>query len=258
MKILFLNAWFGTKADALYNFILEHEPTTDVFCFSEISNDALEAKSDGSVETGVPNLFTGLEGKLGNFNGRFDQSGELQCGGSKKNPIGLAVFVRKNIDADMWGSVVVNENAFDDDPDGFERIMQHVRVKRGDGYVWINNMHGLALPGSKLDTPNRIRQSESILAEMEKQEGERILGGDFNLELQTESVLMFEKNGYRNLIREYNIQTTRSDLNRAKYAKEDWQYYADYAFVSSDMKVAKFEVPNVNVSDHLPLIVEIE
>ncbi len=258
MKILFLNAWFGTKADALYDFILEHEPTTDIFCFSEISNDTLAEKTDGSSETGVPNLFTELSKRLGNFEGRFDQSGELRCGGIKKNPIGLALFVRKSINADMWGSVVVNENAFDDDPEGFERIMQHVRVKIGDRYAWVNNMHGLALPGSKLDTPNRIKQSESILAEMEKQEGERILGGDFNLELNTESVHMFEKNGYRNLIREYNIGTTRSDLNRAKYAKEDWQYYADYVFVSSDVKVTKFEVPNVNVSDHLPLVVEIE
>ena len=258
MKILFLNAWFGTKADALYDFILEHEPTTDIFCFSEISNDPHEEKSDGLAETGVPNLFTELEKRLGDFKGQFEQSGELKCGGAKKNPIGLAVFVRKNIAADMWGSVVVNENVFDDDPDGFERIMQHVRVKSGNKYVWIDNMHGLAHPGSKLDTSNRIKQSESLLAEMEKQEGERILGGDFNLELNTESVRMFEKNGYRNLIREYNIGTTRSDLNRAKYAKEDWQYYADYTFVSSDVKVTKFEVPNVNVSDHLPLIVEIE
>ncbi len=36
------------------------------------------------------------------------------------------------------------------------------------------------------------------------------------------------------------------------------QYYADYCFATSEIDVKNFEVPYVEVSDHLPLILKFE
>ena len=36
------------------------------------------------------------------------------------------------------------------------------------------------------------------------------------------------------------------------------QHFADYVFVSKDVKVKKFEVPYLEISDHLPLILDFE
>jgi len=34
--------------------------------------------------------------------------------------------------------------------------------------------------------------------------------------------------------------------------------HSDYVFVSLEVKVKKFEVPNIEISDHLPLILDFE
>jgi hypothetical protein len=67
---------------------------------------------------------------------------------------------------------------------------------------------------------------------------------------------MFKNNGYKNLIGDYQIITTRNNLAWSLYP--DKQYFADYVFASPEIKVKSFEVPNNEVSDHLPLILEIE
>jgi hypothetical protein len=59
--------------------------------------------------------------------------------------------------------------------------------------VTILNAHGVSRPGDKLDTPERLKQSEVFIAFMAQQPGTRIIGGDFNLLPETESVKIFEK-----------------------------------------------------------------
>ena len=65
---------------------------------------------------------------------------------------------------------------------------------------------------------------------------------------------MFEDNGYKNLIKEFKIPTTRNEISWAKY--ENKQLFADFVFVSPDVKITNFSVPNNEISDHLPLILE--
>jgi endonuclease/exonuclease/phosphatase family metal-dependent hydrolase len=84
---------------------------------------------------------------------------------------------------------------------------------------------------------------------MDVTKGKKILCGDFNLLPNTESIAMLEK-GMKNLVKEYGITSTRSH----HYTKE--HKFADYIIVSTDIKVANFEVLQEPVSDHLPLLLE--
>jgi endonuclease/exonuclease/phosphatase family metal-dependent hydrolase len=73
---------------------------------------------------------------------------------------------------------------------------------------------------------------------------------------------MFEEAGYKNLIKEFNIKNTRNNTCWEQF-KEDVkisgkQHFADYCFTSHDVKVKSFEVPYNEVSDHLPLILDID
>lgn len=86
--------------------------------------------------------------------------------------------------------------------------------------------------------------------------GGKVLCGDFNLLPQTKSIAMLEGR-MRNLIKEYNIKTTRSKLN-PYHGTPTEQHFADYVFVSEDIKVLDFKVPEAEVSDHLPMILEFE
>jgi endonuclease/exonuclease/phosphatase family metal-dependent hydrolase len=89
---------------------------------------------------------------------------------------------------------------------------------------------------------------------MKKSPGKQILCGDFNLDLETKSVALLEEN-LRNLIREKGIITTR---HPEYYPKYNEMPFADYTFVTNDVLVRKFEVPQEPVSDHLPMILEFE
>lgn len=59
------------------------------------------------------------------------------------------------------------------------------------------------------------------------QKCDAILIGDLNLDPDTESIKILEKE-MRNLVKKYSIQTTRSDL----YSKKEIMPLADYCFVS--------------------------
>jgi endonuclease/exonuclease/phosphatase family metal-dependent hydrolase len=114
---------------------------------------------------------------------------------------------------------------------------------------------GQPKPGTKLDTKEREEASKRIIDFMKEKSGEKIIGGDFNLLPNTQSILAFENSGYKNLIKEFNIKTTRN--NNAWKHYEDKQLFADYVFVSKNLKIKKFEVIENEISDHLPLILTI-
>ena len=69
---------------------------------------------------------------------------------------------------------------------------------------------------------------------------------------------MLEASGLRNLITEFNIKNTRNEISWAKYPGLPKQYFADFIFASQNVRVKKFTVPYNEISDHLPMILEID
>jgi len=263
LRIVSLNLWGGRILDPLLAFIREQAPRTDVFCFQE----ALNADQSTPIRCGFETaLFSRLAGALPDFQGRFDR---LVCwpettdeGRPFTVPFGVATFVRRALRIEKQSARPIIRH-FDnlDAVEGLHEIVRPLQLTRltgRGGSILIANYHGLARPGSKLDSDERLAQSAEIrrvLAARLVNQGGVVLIGDFNLLPETESIRMLERE-YRNLIGEHAISTTRSRLN-PYYGKPGEQRFADYAFVSSGMQVASFEVPDVEVSDHLPLILEV-
>jgi endonuclease/exonuclease/phosphatase family metal-dependent hydrolase len=114
----------------------------------------------------------------------------------------------------------------------------------------IINVHGIWQGGIKTDTEAKIEQSKKILDLAEKTDGRKIICGDFNVLPDTKSIQMLADK-YTDLIREYGIKETRSSL----YTKE--LRHAGFVFVDNKISVKDFSVPNMVVSDHLPMIIEL-
>lgn len=228
MKIMFLNAWYGTTGDVLWNYISEESKTIDIFCFME-------------ADEKFRNMGKKVLANYALFSTDKDVFGEDGCSQSTfvKNEIEVLnseviLTANINIGAGLCSQIQVNNKIFN-----------------------IASIHGVSRPGDKLDNPNRIEQSKRIIEFMNKFNEAKLIGGDFNLDFNTESIKMFEDSGYRNLIKEYKIETTRNRLAWDLYPNNK-QSWADYLFVSPDVKVKSFEVPQNKVSDHLPLVLEIE
>jgi exonuclease III len=180
-----------------------------------------------------------------NFKGKVNFS--VDCG--------LAVFIKKNLKvvdsrvADFGPSLGIKE----DPVEGNTKAQELDLAFEGKTFSIIN-YHGPALPGNKLDTPERIANSQSLKAIWDNFPAKpKILCGDFNLLPQTQSIKILEGCG-KNLIKEFKITNTRNEISWQKYQNN--QSFADFVFVSPAINIKNFVVPYNLVSDHLPLILE--
>ena|SRR3989338_2296675 len=234
MKLVCLNVWCGKLHDPLVEFLKENSDA-DIFCFQEL----LLAKSSMQfVSEFRPGLLNELKNVLTGFRSFFVEANDN---------FGQAIFVRKKNYAEFGADIILEGKEIVKFPEtDLRRIVQSCCI----GNLTVFNFHGFST-WPKIDTPERIRQSEKLLEYISKFEGRKILCGDFNVWQDTKSVAMIEAR-MRNLVREIGVETTRV----AKYSPDD--RISDYAFVSKEVKVKSFEIPDVIVSDHLPLILEFE
>lgn len=226
MEITYLNTWHGTLRDELRRYIKDARTNGDLFCFQEAHTNEQEAYTD---------LFLDYEKY-------YDEKVQENL------LLSNVIFVRKGIEVVDSGTLL-NEGS----DIGFAN---YVVIRQGNDETSICNVHGIPHPGHKLDSPERIEQSQVILNYF-KNKPRIIIGGDFNLLPEAKSIKMFEQYGYRNLIGEYAIKTTRNHIALDAYP-DNPQYYADYVFVSSDIRVTDFTVLDDIISDHQPLTLRID
>ncbi len=257
MKLISLNTWGGKIFNPLMDFVKQHSTDTDIFCFQEMFN----TKSNIIEQVGFRlNLYSEISKILADYQGYFHPCTENYVAGSfQRNLVdfnlswGQSIFVSKKTKITSQGDFFVfgNKTSFNPkDENSVPRNVQYISFLYHGTQYTVGNLHGVWVRGPKIDTPARIKQSEMIKAFLDQQKGEKILVGDFNLDINTKSIKILESN-FRNLIKEYNISSTRSK----HYGKTD-DKFADYIFISSEVTVKNFTVPDIEVSDHLPLILE--
>lgn len=214
--------------DGISRFIEEHSADTDVFCFQEVYENmkVLCEKLLPDHKEIVAYKHIGIE-----------------------NDFPQATYSRKSL------NLLSSEVVLDNQPGVGLGI--YTQIQLGDQLVHVCNFHGSARPGDKLDTKERIEQSDRLIDFFKDKKGSKIIGGDFNLFPETKSLRMFGEGGYRDLIKDFKIPTTRNRLTWEMYP-DNKQYYSDYVFVSPEVKVKSFSVPNLEISDHLPLLLEID
>lgn len=245
MKILCLNTWGGRLTDPLVAFLKQHDDV-DVFCFQEVYNEA-HGKDTIWLDTNL-DLLTDLKRALPNYYCYYDPH--------LSDYWGLAMFIKKGHVVKEQGEWFVHKHKGHD----YEREkightaknVQYVTLEDVKGKkVTVINFHGLWNGNGKGDSPERLEQSQELLDFCKRLTNSYVLCGDFNLLPESESLLMIERFGLRNLIRENNITSTRTSL----YPKEG--RFADYAFISDGVELTSFTVLPDEVSDHAPLEIEI-
>jgi len=240
MKLICLNTWGGRVHQPLLNF-LEENKDVDVFCFQEIYREAphpiVEDKGDRL------NLFSEIEGVLSGHQGSFRPDFE--------NWFGQAMFTKKDLFVAEEKSLRVFEIE-SEQKGNHSRHLQCIHVQKNEMDLTVANVHGLWNGKGKTDTEERLEQSRRIKTFMENVGGRKILCGDFNLLPGTESIKILDSMNMRNLIHMYGVTSTRTSL----YTKPD--KFADYMFVSQEIKVNDFRVLPDEISDHAALYLDFE
>jgi endonuclease/exonuclease/phosphatase family metal-dependent hydrolase len=259
MRVICLNVWGGRAFAALERFLREQAAVTDVFCFQEVyaTTSGLATYDGAAVD-----LLDRLVGLLPDFEAAFAPI--LVDALAPSRPVdfalaeGLATLTRRTRAVLDRGVVPLQREVYRTDRGVLElaRCFQYTTLDVAGRPLRVVNVHGVAEPGDKLDTAERLGQSRAVLEFLRGWEGETIVCGDFNLLPETASIGAFER-GLRNLIREFGITNTRSRLT-PQFGTPEAQYFADYAFASAGLAVWACSAPYMEVSDHLPVIVDFD
>lgn len=131
------------------------------------------------------------------------------------------------------------------------RNFQHVTIKDQDGrQIHIINHHGYHVPGHKNGNDFTMKACQQIADYARQLDGPVIITGDFNLLPDSESIEILNKD-FRNLTKEYGLQTTRTDLTHKSEP-------CDFIFVNDKVAVNDFYASEVVASDHQGLVLDFE
>ncbi|OGN09822.1 MAG: hypothetical protein A3J46_00390 [Candidatus Yanofskybacteria bacterium RIFCSPHIGHO2_02_FULL_41_11] len=258
MRVISLNIWGGKFYEPLLEFIKASAPDTDFFCFQEVFDSKLKQINKDKSWYKI-DILSDLISALPNY--KYYYSPAQENWPLPETSTGLAIFARNNIQINDQGELFVyrtKNSIINGDDKTLPANLQYVCFNSNGNDLTLAHVHGIYYPGSKLDTPDRIAQSQRIVSFFQTKKTQNILCGDFNLMPDTQSVKLIENSGMKNLIKQFSIPTTRSDLNYAKYPGPEQQHFADYTFVSSGVNVLNFFVPPFPISDHLPLILDFD
>lgn len=259
MKLLSLNIWGGQVYDPLIKFLEQKRDQIDIFCFQEVFKSKENIISNGSRM----NIYYDLEKILKDYNAYYSSTFE---GRDLKQKVefevcfGSAIFIKKNIRIVKEGSIFIHR-AYNEKIElfsksygkyiDFPRTMQYLILEKNKSKTLVVNIHGYWNPDTKSDTPQSWDQMNKIIKFLNSNKYEKIFCGDFNLNPNTKSMKLLEKDMV-NLIKKNNIKSTRSNHHERK------DKFADYILVSKKVNVINFKVLQEHVSDHLPLFLEFE
>jgi endonuclease/exonuclease/phosphatase family metal-dependent hydrolase len=242
MKLISLNTWGGRVAEIL-DFFKQHQDI-DLFLLQEVFHNGTARTLFSGKERAE--FFKEIDELLPDHTGYFApaEAGEW----------GLAIFARKSLKILEHGDFFVyreRDSMVGRDATTIGRNLQFLTVTYNEQNLNFLNFHGFWSGQGKLDSPERLIQSENIIKFIKNLTGEVILAGDFNLLPETQSLNTIEKElNLRNLVKEHKIESTRTSY----YPRPE--KFADYVLCSAGIEVKNFSALPDEVSDHKALFLE--
>ncbi len=247
IKVITLNLWHGGDLmDKILDFLIKEDPDI-IFC-QEANNGRL---------AGVPrglNTLTIFAEKLRDYNQIFFpllfwskepkiEQGLLTLSRFRIAEKGLTFFGPEY----SYYPMPIEKNDWSGDPSA---ISQSVAVTEA-GEIDLFNVHGVwGYDGA--DSEIRLKMS-SIIVDKIGSSKKAILAGDFNMFPNTESIGNIEKNLHSVFGTE--LKTTH---NLSRKPSSYGQGPVDMMFVTKNIKVLAHYCPEVDISDHLPLVATLE
>lgn len=245
MKILQINIWAGRMARGLVRYIELEQP--DVICMQEVFN--------GDFEVPCPDRMFDILSRIKQASGLeheyFSMRYSIDVTGSTV-PYGNAILSRFPFESvrtiQTEHSVIEHMTAENSDP--YINNLQVVTVE-ADQSVWtIANHHG----HYKTD-PNGDEESvgamQRVAEELQGIDGPLVLCGDLNV--WPESPVMRVFDGWLDdIVVHSGAKTTISHIN------VDRDVVCDHVLINDKVAVKSFKVDDVIISDHYPLVAELE
>ena len=251
LKFIQINIYKGRYLNSLLDFLKDQDP--DIIAMQEVTAGELNL-CDKNLD-----LFEYFKAEL-SLNGVIDKV--MKPVDSPKSYLGNAVFSKNQI-IDSKSLVLKTFNEFTlvkihdfKNFTNFPRNLLSAECVLDGQKIRAISWHA-AWTAPPTDTKETWRQAKIVrdyLLDLKSQNAPFILGGDLNSTMDKETVKMISEVS-RNLMESSNVvQTTHPKIH--KIAPRG--FLIDYIFTSSHFKLKKLEVSEITISDHLPVVAELE
>lgn len=249
LKFIQINIYKGKYLDALVDFLKQEDP--DIVAMQEVTRGDVSYCSDKTV-----NIFEYVKAKTG-FDGCFGSNQKFAD--SEKSLLGNAVLSKLPI----TGSKVLSLKEFRpvtlfefEDSSIFPylaRLAIDVIIDVDGRTVHAISWHA-AWTAPPADTTETLRQAKIVADYLKSLNNPFILGGDLNNIPESKTVGLISSVANNLMTGSNVVQTTHPKIHKIVPRG----YLVDFIFTSGGIKAKSLKVPQVTVSDHLPVIAEVE
>lgn len=243
VNVMSLNIWCGKMREPLEPFLKKYSGEADIFFFQEVAEFVGLDRSDKFIGRQE------LESMFPSFQYFYVmQQNDMAHPLLDSVPFHMlqGIYVHKSFLVERsWSVDVLHDNS--------HRLQLLSLQKDGEAFC-VANYHGVQRIGEpKIDTDERWLQAEIVRREVMSLSCPYIFGGDLNLVPENKSFQAMTE-GMRDLVKEYGVESTRNE--HFPYLHEST--YSDYLLTNPEMRVDDFKVLPDIVSDHQPLMLNVE
>ena len=248
VKFIQINIYKGKYLNSLLKFLKKEDP--DFVAMQEVTAGEMNL-CDKNLD-----LFGYFKAELG-LNGVIDKV--MKPVDSKKSYLGNAIFSKYRI----INSETLVLKTFEDftlakfnNIENFERFPRNLLSAGCDlseRKIRVLSWHA-AWIAPPADTEETLRQAKEVTGYLKNLKEPFILGCDMNAVPQSKTAGLINQSAVNLMMNSQVLQTTHPKIH--KIAPRG--FLIDYIFTSAHFKLKKLEVPEVTVSDHLPVVAELE
>jgi len=246
-KFIQINIYKGKYLDSLVAFLKQENP--DFISMQEVTSGVLNLCDDKKL-----NIFEYLKREL-KMDGKYHVDFEISDG---EGVSGNAVFSKYPItDTDVLTLALFQEITLERsyDEDFFRTCPSHLLSATSE--IEGRKIHLMSWHGSwtapPTDTERTIMHATKIADLLKSLEEPYIMGCDSNAVIQGKTIGLINKVSNNLMLNSGVLGTTNTEVHKIAPVT----YLIDYVFTSKDIKYIDLEVPQITVSDHLPVIAEL-
>lgn len=250
IKFIQINIYKGKYLEALVEFLQRENP--DIITMQEVSVAEANLCSDKSA-----NLFELIRGEMG-LGGVYTTDVKLE--GFPNSAFGNAVLSRFPITGHKMIKLKEFRPLTLEEFSSTESIWPFIPRHLLDATIDLDgqSLHAISWHGAwtapPQDTPETERQAKIVVDHLSSISVPFIIGGDLNTIPQSKTIQMVSSIATNLMEGSGILQTMNSRLHRIGSRG----YLVDYIFTSKHFKKISLDVPQVDVSDHLPVVAELE
>jgi endonuclease/exonuclease/phosphatase family metal-dependent hydrolase len=250
IKVISLNIWKSKILDNTIEFIRQEMP--DILCLQEV----YDSKDPAHPEK--YRAFSVLQETFPEYTGNVHEVEYLQVLPEGKIPHGIAVLSKFQVSAHTADHFVrpMDEEYYDlrENFPNVSHAIQVVTLETPDGFVNVCNLHGVWDMNGDDYTPARKNMSDAILRNVKGRE-RVIITGDTNAKL-TNKCLTDIMETYKSVV---DPARTHSTFNMRRKSDPGYATAAvDVILHGPEFRVIDAGVPDVDASDHLPVVATLE